>query len=66
MIRILISKTLIILSDFFKVHPIQGSRVTQGRGLLNEVCDMNVRGLVGNEDHDNKIDNGWSLKWLRL
>lgn len=27
----------------YYVHPIQGSRVTQGRGLLNKVCDMNAR-----------------------
>lgn len=28
---------------FNDVHPRQSSRATQCRGLLNEVCDLNVR-----------------------
>lgn len=37
---------LIYLDAFFKtnVYSIQGLRPTQGKGLLNENCDMNVRG----------------------
>lgn len=36
-----------IHSEFFfftKVHLIQGPRATQDRELLNEVCDINMRG----------------------
>lgn len=29
--------------DFTDVHPLKCSRTTQGRGLLNEVTNMNVR-----------------------
>lgn len=33
-----------------KVYPIQDSRATQGRGLLNEICVMNVRGSENKDD----------------
>lgn len=28
----------------YKIYPVQGSRATHGRGLLNEVYYVNIRG----------------------
>lgn len=43
-----------ITSEYLKIFltdvlPIEGSIATQGWGLLNEMCSMNVR--IGNDDY---------------
>lgn len=33
-----------LIISYTKIHSLQDLSVTHGRGLLNEVCDINVRG----------------------
>lgn len=45
------------LNIFSNIHPIQDSKVNQGRGLLNVMQDMNISGSENYEDmEDSTID----------